>query len=206
MLLAVGMVLLAANLRPAAAAIGPLLGRIQTDTGLSGFGAGVLTTLPVLCFGALAPLAPALTRRLGERTTVAVALVVLLFGLLVRLIPGLGFLFFGTAVARCRDRRRQRAAPGARSRQFPRSHRADDGHVHDGSDRLCGARRRRLSADRERVRRRLAPRPRRLGHPRRDRARGVGAPVVARAPGDGSGRGPGRRAPGRYYATPWPGR
>ncbi len=99
MLLAVGMVLLAANLRPAAAAIGPLLGRIQTDTGLSGFGAGVLTTLPVLCFGALAPLAPALTRRLGERTTVAVALVVLLFGLLVRLIPGLGFLFFGTAVA-----------------------------------------------------------------------------------------------------------
>jgi MFS transporter, CP family, cyanate transporter len=98
-LLAVGMVLLAANLRPAAAAIGPLLGRIQADTGLSGFGAGVLTTLPVLCFGALAPLAPALTRRLGERTTVAVALAVLLSGLLVRLIPGLGFLFFGTALA-----------------------------------------------------------------------------------------------------------
>lgn len=99
MLLAVGMVLLACNLRPAAAAIGPLLGRIQSDTGLSGFGAGVLTTLPVLCFGALAPLAPALTRRLGERTTVAVAIAVLLFGLLVRLIPGLGFLFFGTALA-----------------------------------------------------------------------------------------------------------
>jgi MFS transporter, CP family, cyanate transporter len=98
-LLAVGMVLLAANLRPAAAAIGPLIGRIQADTGLSGFGAGVLTTLPVLCFGALAPLAPVLTRRLGERTTVAVALAVLLFGLLVRLIPGLGFLFIGTALA-----------------------------------------------------------------------------------------------------------
>ena len=99
MLLAVGMVLLAANLRPAAAGIGPLLGRIQTDTGLSSFGAGVLTTLPVLCFGALAPLAPVLTRRLGERTTVAVALAVLLLGLLVRLAPGLGFLFLGTALA-----------------------------------------------------------------------------------------------------------
>jgi MFS transporter, CP family, cyanate transporter len=98
-LLAVGMVLLAANLRPAAAGIGPLLGRIQTDTGLSSFGAGVLTTLPVLCFGALAPLAPVLTRRLGERTTVAVALAVLLLGLLVRLVPGLGFLFLGTALA-----------------------------------------------------------------------------------------------------------
>jgi MFS transporter, CP family, cyanate transporter len=98
-LLAAGMVLLAVNLRPAAAGIGPLLGRIQADTGLSGFGAGLLTTLPVLCFGALAPLAPALARRLGERTTVAVALAVLLFGLLVRLVPGLGFLFLGTALA-----------------------------------------------------------------------------------------------------------
>jgi CP family cyanate transporter-like MFS transporter len=98
-LLAIGMVLLAANLRPAAAAVGPLLGRIRADTGLSATGAGVLTTLPVLCFGAMAPLAPPMARRLGERTTVAVALAVLLFGLLVRLVPGLGFLFFGTAVA-----------------------------------------------------------------------------------------------------------
>ncbi len=98
-LLAVGMVLLAANLRPAAAAVGPLIGRIRADTGLSATGAGVLTTLPVLCFGALAPLAPALARRLGERTTAALALVVLLAGLLVRLVPGLGFLFFGTALA-----------------------------------------------------------------------------------------------------------
>jgi CP family cyanate transporter-like MFS transporter len=98
-LLAISMVLLAANLRPAAAAVGPLLDRIRADTGLSATGAGVLTTLPVLCFGALAPLAPALVRRLGERTTAAVALAVLLFGLLVRLVPGLGFLFFGTAVA-----------------------------------------------------------------------------------------------------------
>jgi MFS transporter, CP family, cyanate transporter len=98
-LLAVGMVLLAVNLRPAAAGVGPLLGRIQTDTGLSGFGAGVLATLPVLCFGAMAPLAPALTQRLGERTTVALALTLLLLGLLVRLGPGLGFLFLGTALA-----------------------------------------------------------------------------------------------------------
>jgi CP family cyanate transporter-like MFS transporter len=98
-LLAVGMVLLACNLRPAAAGVGPLLGRIQADNGLSGFAAGVLTTLPVLCFGALAPLAPALTRRLGERTTVPVALAVLLLGLIVRLVPGVGFLYIGTALA-----------------------------------------------------------------------------------------------------------
>lgn len=99
MLLAVGMVLLATNLRPAAAAVGPLIDRIKSDTGLSAAGAGALTTLPVLCFGALAPLTPVLARRLGERSTAAVALVVLLIGTLVRLVPGLGFLFLGTALA-----------------------------------------------------------------------------------------------------------
>jgi CP family cyanate transporter-like MFS transporter len=98
-LLAIGMVLLATNLRPAAAAVGPLIDRIRADTGLSATGAGVLTTLPVLCFGALAPLAPALAKRVGERTTAALALALLLVGLLVRLVPGLGFLFFGTALA-----------------------------------------------------------------------------------------------------------
>jgi CP family cyanate transporter-like MFS transporter len=98
-LLAIGMVLLAANMRPAAAAVGPLIGRIKSDTGLSATGAGALTTLPVLCFGALAPLTPVLARRLGERTTVALALLLLLIGTLVRLVPGLGFLFLGTAVA-----------------------------------------------------------------------------------------------------------
>jgi CP family cyanate transporter-like MFS transporter len=98
-LLAVGMVLLATNLRPAAAGIGPLIDRIRADTGLSATGAGVLVTLPVLCFGALAPLAPALSRRMGAQAAAAAALVVLLLGLLVRLVPGLGFLFAGTMLA-----------------------------------------------------------------------------------------------------------
>jgi CP family cyanate transporter-like MFS transporter len=98
-LLAVGMLLLAANLRPAAAGIGPLIDRIRAGTGLSATGAGVLVTLPVLCFGALAPIAPPIARRIGDQATVAAALIVLLIGLLVRLIPGLGFLFAGTMLA-----------------------------------------------------------------------------------------------------------
>ncbi len=98
-LLAIGMVLLATNLRPAAAGIGPLIDRIRAGNGLSATGAGVLVTLPVLCFGALAPIAPVLSRRIGAQATAAAALVVLLLGLLVRLIPGVGFLFLGTALA-----------------------------------------------------------------------------------------------------------
>ncbi len=97
--LAAGVMLVAINLRPAAASIGPLLGRIEHQTGLSSGWAGVLTTLPVLCFGALGPLAPALARRLGVRTAIAGALWVLLAGILLRLIPGVGFLFLGTALA-----------------------------------------------------------------------------------------------------------
>jgi MFS transporter, CP family, cyanate transporter len=98
-LLAAGMVLVAINLRPAAASIGPVLGAIQSGTGLSSGWAGALATLPVLCFGLLAPLAPVLARRLGLHTSIAGAMCALLAGLLVRLIPGVGFLFAGTALA-----------------------------------------------------------------------------------------------------------
>jgi CP family cyanate transporter-like MFS transporter len=99
LLLAAGLVLVAINLRPAAASIGPVLHRIQRDTGLTSGWAGVLTMLPVLCFGLLAPLAPALARRLGVRASIAAAMCLLLAGLLLRLIPGVAFLFVGTALA-----------------------------------------------------------------------------------------------------------
>ncbi|HTP20956.1 MAG TPA: MFS transporter [Solirubrobacteraceae bacterium] len=99
MLLVILMLLAAANLRPAAAGIGPLIDRIKSDTGLSNAGADLLVALPVLCFGALAPLAPAVARRFGSRPAVAGALALIVLGLLVRLLPGLGFLFLGTAIA-----------------------------------------------------------------------------------------------------------
>ncbi|HEY2650560.1 MAG TPA: MFS transporter [Solirubrobacteraceae bacterium] len=98
-LLGTAMVLLAFNLRPAAAAVGPLIHRIRVDTGLSGAGASLLVVLPVLCFGAMAPLAPTLGRRVGARATLVGVLVVLIAGLAIRLVPGLGFLFVGTALA-----------------------------------------------------------------------------------------------------------
>ena len=63
------------------------------------FGASALTTLPVLCFGALAPLAPVLAKRFGVRSSISGAMVVLLAGIAMRLLPGIGFLFIGTALA-----------------------------------------------------------------------------------------------------------
>ena len=61
--------------------------------------AGALATLPVLCFGLLAPLAPVLARRVGLHTTIAGAMCALLAGMVLRLVPGVGLLFAGTALA-----------------------------------------------------------------------------------------------------------
>ncbi|MHA7617211.1 CynX/NimT family MFS transporter [Cellulosimicrobium cellulans] len=97
----VAIVLAALNLRPAVVAISPVLGEIRTDLGLSATAAGVLTTLPVLCFGLLAPLAPVLARRWGLERALFVSLVLLCVGFGLRLVPSTAGLFAGTVVAGC---------------------------------------------------------------------------------------------------------
>jgi CP family cyanate transporter-like MFS transporter len=94
-LLAVGIVLLAANLRPALTSVAPLIGQIRTDTGMSNGVAGLLTTLPLLAFGLLSPVAPLLARRFGVLRDAArgwtVPLVLLLLAITVCLLAaGLG--------------------------------------------------------------------------------------------------------------------
>jgi CP family cyanate transporter-like MFS transporter len=98
-LLPLALLLVAANLRPAAASVGPLIHRIRDDSGLSSAEAGILVTLPALCFGALAPVAPVLARRLGLFHAVAAALTALLAGLLLRLLHPIAALYAGTALA-----------------------------------------------------------------------------------------------------------
>ena len=55
----------ALNLRPALASLGPVLESIRTDLQLSHGQAGLLTTLPVLCMGVFSPLAMQLNQRFG---------------------------------------------------------------------------------------------------------------------------------------------
>ena len=84
-LLLLAIVLVAVNLRAALASLPPLVHTIQKDLGLSGAGAGLLTTLPVLCMGVFAPVAQRLARTIGREATIGVALLSLLLGLLMRL-------------------------------------------------------------------------------------------------------------------------
>jgi CP family cyanate transporter-like MFS transporter len=98
-LLAAGILLIAANLRPAVTSVPPLLPLIRADLDLSAAAAGLLTTLPLLCFGGLAPFAPSLGRRFGLERALAISLTLLALGLLVRLAPTAAALFAGTLAA-----------------------------------------------------------------------------------------------------------
>jgi CP family cyanate transporter-like MFS transporter len=70
----VAIVLLALNLRTVIASVPPLVSAIRVDLGISATVAGLLTTLPVLCFGLLAPVTPRLVRRVSvERVLVGCA-------------------------------------------------------------------------------------------------------------------------------------
>ena len=66
---------------------------------MSATAAGVLTAAPVLCFGALAPAAPLLARRLGGERLLLLALVPILVGVLGRAAGSTFALFAGTLLA-----------------------------------------------------------------------------------------------------------
>src|SRR5215208_4190072 len=97
-LLVLGIVLLAANLRPALTGVAPLIGQIRDDTGISNGVAGLLTTLPLLAFGLLSPIAPRVARRFGMERVLLASLLVLAAGILLRWAGAVAALFLGTVV------------------------------------------------------------------------------------------------------------
>jgi cyanate transporter len=92
-------VLVALNLRPAVVAVGPLLTQIQDDLGLSGVGAGALTTLPVVFFGSFGLVAPFLRRSLRGEFLLVMSMGLLVLALLAREIPLQLTLFGGALLA-----------------------------------------------------------------------------------------------------------
>jgi MFS transporter, CP family, cyanate transporter len=96
LLMAAWALLVALNLRPPVASLGPVLYDLRTDLDLTRGLAGLLTTLPVLCFGLLAPLAGRAGRRLGLEAALAGSLVVLAVGIVVRSLGPVGLIIAGT--------------------------------------------------------------------------------------------------------------
>lgn len=99
LLLAVAVVLVALNLRPAITSVGPLLGEARASLGASATWAGVLTTLPGLSFAAAGLAAPWLARRVGMAAAIGIALTVLACGLVLRVLDGPLVVLGGTLVA-----------------------------------------------------------------------------------------------------------
>jgi CP family cyanate transporter-like MFS transporter len=97
--LLLGLVLVALNLRPALSSMAPLLSEVSKSLGLSAAKAGLLTTLPVLCLGLFAPLAPILARRFGSERVVLGILLTLTCGIVLRSSFGEVGLFAGSILS-----------------------------------------------------------------------------------------------------------
>ena len=118
-LVVLGILLLAANLRPALTSVAPLIGQIRTDAGLSNGVAGLLTTLPLLAFGVLSPVAPRLARRFGLERVLLVSLLVLAAGILLRSAGAVAALFLGSAALGAAIAVGNVLMPGLIKRDFP---------------------------------------------------------------------------------------
>ncbi|HEX6981714.1 MAG TPA: MFS transporter [Balneolaceae bacterium] len=118
-LLIAGIVLIAINLRPALASIGPLISIIRQDTGLPNTMLGLLTTLPLLAFAVISTLAPLFTRRWGIEGVLAGALALLTGGIFLRVIPAVWALFGGTLLLGIAIAFGNVLLPGLVKRDFP---------------------------------------------------------------------------------------
>ena len=96
--LVAAIVVLALNLRGPIVAVSTVLEPIRADLGISAGTAGLLTSLPVLCFGLATPLAAALLARTGLARGVSISLIVLLVGIVVRSLGELPAALAGTVL------------------------------------------------------------------------------------------------------------
>jgi CP family cyanate transporter-like MFS transporter len=83
-LLVVAVVLAALNLRPAVTSLGALLEEVRDGFGMSGSVAGLLTSVPSLCFAVFGVAAPRLARRFGATAVVCAGMAAVAAGLLIR--------------------------------------------------------------------------------------------------------------------------
>jgi len=91
-------VLVALNVRGPLAALPPVAGEVGADLAVSAGAVGLLTTLPVLCFGLASPLASALVARWGLRNAVLGCVLGVLAGTVLRSAGGYGAAVAGTLV------------------------------------------------------------------------------------------------------------
>jgi CP family cyanate transporter-like MFS transporter len=116
----VAIVLVSLNLRTVIASLPPLLAQVRADLGLSAGVAGLLTTLPVLLFGLLAPAVPRLGRRVSLEWILVACTLVTAAGAALRGIGTTAALFAGSCLAGAAVAIAQAAVPMLIRIGFPR--------------------------------------------------------------------------------------
>lgn len=97
-LLVIGILLIAANLRAPFTGIAPVLEQVIDHFKLSASQAGFLTTLPLIAFAIISPLAATLAKKQGLERALFLSLTLIMLGILARLIDSTTILFTGTAI------------------------------------------------------------------------------------------------------------
>lgn len=100
-LLILGILMIATTLRVTFTGAAPLLDAIRAEYDLSTAQTGLLTTLPLLAFALVSPLAAGIARRIGMERSLFAAMLLICAGIALRSLPSATLLFFGTAVIGC---------------------------------------------------------------------------------------------------------
>lgn len=97
-LLIVGVMVAALSLRGPIVAPTPVLSSITDDFGIGSSTAGLVSSVPVLLFATMTPVAVVMIRRAGPDAALVTFLLGILAGTLMRSLPGFGWLMAGTAL------------------------------------------------------------------------------------------------------------
>ncbi|WP_297336165.1 MFS transporter [Algoriphagus sp.] len=97
-LLILGIIFISINLRTSIASVGPLIPFIREDLGISNGLAGFLTTLSLITFAIFSLFAPGIGKYLGLGRAIFLGILIVLFGVIIRVLGGVNLLFFGTAL------------------------------------------------------------------------------------------------------------
>ncbi|EHD9131100.1 CynX/NimT family MFS transporter [Salmonella enterica] len=100
-LLIAGILMIATTLRVTFTSAAPLLETIRSDYGLSTAQTGLLTTLPLLAFALVSPLAAGIARRFGMERSLFAAMLLICAGIALRSLPSAALLLAGAAIIGC---------------------------------------------------------------------------------------------------------
>lgn len=98
LMLTIGIVFIAANLRAPLTSVGPLVNMIRSSLHISSVLTGMITTLPLFAFAFFSPFAPGLARKFGSEFVLFCSIIFLTIGIILRSCPGSLLLFLGTAI------------------------------------------------------------------------------------------------------------